>query len=251
MLYGLYLSTSGVKAQSWRNQVIANNVANANTDGFRQQLAVIRARDAHAQEFGAPDAVYPDDPTRIGGGVHMYEAPTDIESKGPLKRTNRQTDFAIRGDGFFQVRRGGVTFLTRDGSFSLNDDGTFVTSDGSGELLTSGGSPLQVDANQPFEVDSTGQVFQNGIGLGQIAVVSPTIPDAIAREGNGLLRYDGPTQDAEASIEQGSLEGSNVEPILQMQELIESSRVLEMNVNMIQLQNDTLATLIQTVPRQT
>lgn len=250
MLYGLYLSTSGVKAQTWRNQIIANNIANASTDGFRQQFAVMRARAAHAQEFGAPEPVYPSNPERMGGGVHMYESPTDIVSTGPIRRTNRLTDFAIRGDGFFQVRRDGSTYLTRDGSFSLDSEGTLRTSDGVGELLTSGGTPLRVDANQPFEVDETGQVFQNGIGLGQIGIVRPTQPDGITRYGNGLLRYDGPTEDAAALVEQGSLEGSNVQPILEMQELIESSRILEMNVNMIQLQSDTLSTLIQTVPRQ-
>lgn len=251
MLYGLYLSTAGVKAQSWRTDIIANNVANASTDGFRQQFAVMRARAAHAQEFGTAAPIAPDDLNRIGGGIHMYEAPTDLVTQGPIRRTNRQTDLAIRGPGYFQVRRDGNTYLTRDGSFALDGQGFLTTSDGTGQLLTTGGTPIQLDANVPIDIDETGQVFQNGIGLGQIAVVNPTQPNAVIRHGNGLLEYNGAIQPTQAGIEQGSLEGSNVQPILEMQELIESSRILELNVNMIQLQSDTLSTLIQTVPRTT
>ena len=249
MIYGMYLSTSGAKAQSHRQDVIANNIANADTAGFRRLFATARQRLDRQGEQGTQGPLAMDDPRRIGGGVHLYKTYTDLDTQGNVKPSSSPSHMAIVGDGFFRVRMGQESLLTRHGGFTFSPDGTLTTSDGKAEVLSTEGSPIRLDPNQPFEVTSDNTLVQNGRAVAKIAVVAPRDPDSIEHAGDSLLRYDGKDQPAPGIAKQFFLEGSNVDPVHEMVDLIEAARGFDINVQMVQLQNDTLRTLIDQVPR--
>lgn len=250
MIYGLYLSTAGARAQSTRQDVIANNVANVDTTGFRRQYLAARARLDHLAEFGAAPSIRPNDPRQIGGGVQVFKTYSDLATPGVVKPSSSPLHMAIEGKGFFRVRNGSETFLTRDGSFSLDEKGTLLASGGTAQVLTAEGTTITIDPNLPFDVTPDNQVVQEGKSLGTLDVVLPRHPDTLEHRGRNLLAGDGQTIAADARVKQYLLEGSNVEPVREMTDLIQAARAFEINVNMVQLQNDTLAQLIQSVPRR-
>src|SRR5690606_13828713 len=139
MPYGLYISAEGAMAQSRRMDVLSNNLANADSPGFKRDVAMFRARFAEAIERGQqqPGTGAIDD---IGGGVLIEATITDF-SPGPLKSTGIDSDFAVDGPGFFVVRKDGHDFLTRAGNFLIHNDGSLVTPEGH-EVLDEGGSPI-------------------------------------------------------------------------------------------------------------
>jgi flagellar basal body rod protein FlgG len=249
MLYGLYLSTAGAKAQSHRQDVVANNIANVDATGFRRQFAAARQRLDRMGELGQAGPVAANDPRQIGGGVHLFRTYNDLDTQGVIKPSSSRAHMAIQGEGFFRIQKGNNTFLSRDGAFSFGPDGSLRTSDGEGILLSREGSPFRLDANYPFEISPDNQIVQNGRPIGTIALVNPSNPDSIERQGENLFRYDGRDQAAAGTIKQGFLEGSNVDPVHEMVDLIETARAFEINVQMIQLQSDGLSRLIDQLPR--
>lgn len=249
MIYGMYLSTAGAQAQSLRQDVIANNIANVDQTGFRRQFVAARQRLDHLSELGDGPPQAADDPRRIGGGVYLARTYNDLATTGAIKPSSSASHLAIGGEGFFRVRVGRETLLTRNGAFSFDSDGTLRAIDGQARLLSKKGGPIQIDPNQPFDVMGDGTVVQEGRSVGQIAVVQPRNPDSMQRRGDSLWSYDGRDANATGQIQQFYLEGSNVEPVREMVDLIESARAFETNIHMIQLQNDTLSQLIERVAR--
>ncbi len=145
MPYGLYISAEGAQAQTRRLDVIANNIANVDTVGFKRDLAVMQSRYSEAIERGmaSPGEAAQSD---IGGGVQFQESVTDF-SQGPLRRTGNPTDAALQGDGFFVVRKGQERMLTRAGNFRLKP---------TGELVTQQGYPVLSEDNTPITINPDG-----------------------------------------------------------------------------------------------
>lgn len=251
MLYGLYMSTAGAKAQSQRQDVIANNVANADTTGFKRQFAIIQARNDHLSEFGFPPPRVPSDPRQMDGGVRMLQTAGDQTTQGVAKPSSRQLDLMVHGEGYFQVQRNNETFLTRSGSFTVNSLGQLSRADGEGIVLSANSAPILIDPNIPVAVDADGTVFQNGNQVGQVGLVMPESQEQLRRQGDGLYSNFGVTRAANGLIRQNMLEGSNVNAVTEMTELIETARAFDINIQMVQLQSDGLANLLQTVPRVT
>ncbi|MGH7194685.1 MAG: flagellar basal-body rod protein FlgF [Candidatus Saccharimonadales bacterium] len=247
MPYGLYISAEGAQAQSTRMEVIANNLANANTPGFKRELAIFQARFAEDIEQGqaAPGAGTLND---IGGGVETLATVTDF-SNGPLQQTGVPTDLAIEGDGFFVVRRNGQNFLTRSGGFALNQTGTLVTHDGD-VVLSATGTPIVVAADQgPWYVTPDGAVAQAS-ELTPLALARPNSLGDLMKVGDNLFAPLAPTKPVDATqrrIASGVLEQSGVEPVMEMTEMIETSRAFEANVNMIRNQDQILGELVSRV----
>ena len=126
----MYLSAEGAKAQSQRLEIIANNLANVETPGFKQDVPTFQARFAEAIQQGQD---YPGSSTQndVGGGVKMIELQTDF-SGGTLRSTGVDTDFAVNGEGFFQVQTpSGERLLTRAGDFKCRCPGAIAHADGS------------------------------------------------------------------------------------------------------------------------
>jgi flagellar basal-body rod protein FlgF/flagellar basal-body rod protein FlgG len=249
MPYGLYLSAEGAAAQSRRMEVLANNLANVDTVGFKRQLAVVQARAAEAIRQGLSatgDGTIND----VGGGVEVPETLTDF-SNGTLKQTGVPTDLAIEGEGFFVVQGDSEErLLTRAGDFRLTPEGQLVTQDGEA-VLSSDYSPVQLNPFLPFNVSDNGTVFQAGEAL-PLAMVKPKFNADLVQQGVNTFRSLSdidPLEAGDRQVRQGFLELSGVVPTTEMMEMIEASRAFESNVRLIQHQDQAIGNLLSRVLR--
>jgi flagellar basal-body rod protein FlgF/flagellar basal-body rod protein FlgG len=249
MPYGLYLSADGAHTQATRLEVIANNMANVDTVGFKRELTVFQARYAEAINQGTADPGT-GSINDVGGGTTVRQTKTDF-SQGPLKRTGKSTDVAIDGDGFFVVQKGDATYLTRAGSFQLTERGELITPQGY-RVMAEGNSPIVVDPqNGPVEITSSGVVRQ-GDSAQTLAMVSTESLGNLAKAGENLFKPLAETQplpSEQRHVTNGFLEMSGVNPTTEMVQMIETSRAIEANVNMMQTQNQTLSSLISRLMR--
>ncbi len=250
MPYGLYLSAEGAFAQGKRLEVIANNLANVDTVGFKRELAVCQARYAEAVEQGlqSPESGAIED---IGGGMRVRETKTDY-AIGPLKETGIPTDVAVKGPrGFFVVQKGDETFLTRAGNFQITSRGELTTQQGY-PVLNEAGVPVRINPNDPtWQITASGAVRQ-AAGAQNLALVEPQSLEDLERVGENLFRplsQPEPLAAAERSVAPGFLEGSAVKPATEMTALIEASRALEANVNLMKSQDEMLGGLINRLMR--
>jgi flagellar basal-body rod protein FlgF/flagellar basal-body rod protein FlgG len=248
MPYGIYLSAEGAQAQSRRMEILAHNLANVDTPGFQRQLAVLQARHAEAIERGSD---YPGSRSGndVGGGVYVPEVATQYGG-GALRHTGIPTDMAIDGEGFFIVEEEGKTYLTRAGNFMLTNTGRLVTPGGLPVLSESGG-PIELDPALPWRVTESGAIHQAGASTA-LALVKPASLGDLVRRGHNLfepLADTAPVPEAERHVRGGYLEHANVQPTLEMMELIEASRAFEANVRLIQNQDHMIGTLVNRVLR--
>ncbi|NOX55281.1 MAG: flagellar hook-basal body protein [Planctomycetes bacterium] len=256
MIYGLYLSAQGAQVQSTRQDVIANNLANASTTAFKRDLALFQAHRPWDAANGSAGGL-PGNLGQATGGVSVAGVATSFR-QGPLLPTGAPLDLALQGPGFFRVSDGSQELLTRNGKLTRDVSGRLVTQDTGYPVLSVTGAPILLpsDASQ-IEITPEGTVVTLGPGgvrseVGQIDVVQPESVGQLEKVGNSFYRARGPTHSisGRASIRQGFLEESGVQPIREMMDLIESSRAFEANVNLIRTQDETLARLLQTVARR-
>jgi flagellar basal body rod protein FlgG len=247
MNYGLYLSTAGIQAQFSRMTVITNNMANANTAGFKRDLVNTLAR-ANASYEDPQMAAY-----RVpvlkdqGGGAWATNGGIDL-TQGPLAEGN-STDMALDGRGFFTVQGtggfNGQTLLTRNGTFIVREDGTLVTADGGMAVLGTDGKPIQVNPNLPFRVDANGSISQGDQHeVAQLKLVDVADSQMLRKLGKNLLTAS-KTQPAPADtvVRQGKLEGSGVESMTEMVNMIECQRAFDANAKMVSYQDQTMQQL--------
>ncbi len=249
MPYGLYISAEGARAQTQRLETIANNLANVDTAGFKRDLAVFQARYAEAIDQGCD---YPGSGSvnDVGGGVMLRLTQTDF-APGPLKRTGAPTDVAIRDKGFFLVEKDGQQYLTRAGDFQLTAEGNLITQQGYA-VLSDGGTPITVEpGNGPFEITPRGALRQGGSAQ-MLAMVQPASLGDLVKVGESLfksLAETEPVEENDRDVAWGYLEASSVRPTSEMVQLIEASRAVEANVNMMQTQDQMLSQLVTRVMR--
>ena len=239
----MYISAEGAQAQTRRLEVVANNLANVNTVGFKRELAVFQARYAEAIQRGQATAGS-GSINDIGGGIKVSASETDF-SPGPMKLTKTPTDMAIDGDGFFVVDKGGEHFLTRAGNFRLTDRGQLVTQQGY-PVLGENFSPITVNpAGGDWQLDGSGTLRQQG-NAQNLAVVQPQSPGDLSKASENLFRPladPRPVPAGNRHVVSGYLEQSGVKPTSEMMEMIEASRAVEANVNMMQTQDQMLSDL--------
>jgi len=247
MPYGLYTSAEGAHVQSKRLEVIANNLANVDTVGFKRELAVFQARYAEAIEQGLipPGNGQIED---IGGGVEFLATET-VFAPGPLKHTQQKTDLAIEGDGFFVVQKGSEQYLTRAGNFRITADGELRTQQGY-PVLSDTGEPLVVNPQDAtWEVTPSGSLRQSG-SVQNLAVVRPHSHADLLKVGENLFRplaEPEPIPVEERRVAAGYVEGSGVKATTEMTAMVEASRVLEANVNLMKAQDQMLSGLVNRV----
>ena len=247
MPYGLYLSAEGAHAQVQRMEVISNNLANVDSPGFKQQLAVLQARHAEAIKQGE-DVSGSESINDIGGGVLTKQTLTNF-SRGILKQTGIPTDMAIDGDGFFEVMRNGEKFLTRAGNFNRDNNGFLQTPDGF-DVLSSDGEPIQILDTEPWHLTPDGYVVQEASGTIPLSLVKPQQPGDLVRVGQNLfssLAKVMPVFADDRQVRGGYLEQSDVQPTTEMMSMIETSRAFEANVRLIQMQDNAMDSLINRV----
>lgn len=256
MIYGLYLSATGVLANSYRQDVIANNLANAETVGFKRSLALFQERRTEAQQHAKPGETNPM-LENIGGGT--LASPTFIDrSQGQLEQTGNNLDAAIRGKGFFTVQSSGPNgqelHLTRNGQFMINRAGDLVLGDGSGErVLDAQRKPIQLRGvlASKLLIQQDGTISAGGEPLAKLGVFNVTDESKLLAKGGTLLGYAGDIKslpaDRDASVDSGFIESSNVDPMTELTHLMAAQRQLEANANMIRSQDQTLGKLVNEV----
>ncbi len=251
MVKGLYTAWSGMVNEMNRLDVITNNLANADTNGYKKEGATaesfkerlaLKIKDSSELTMGA----------KALGGIHMGvkigETYTDY-TQGSFKVTDNKCDFAIDGDGFFGISftdKAGNTSVkyTRDGAFVISTDGYLRTKDGDFVLNQNGaqtGNPnennyIRLDPNLDFTVDKQGFVYQNEQVVGQIGLVDFENYDFLSKYGENMydLVEGGQVIASNANIEQGCIEASNVQVVDEMVTMITIARAYESNQKLIQ-----------------
>jgi flagellar basal body rod protein FlgG len=236
-----------MEAQGERLAVLANNLANVTTGGFKADHLEF------FQSLSSPRAVGPVSPT--GPAAPLLAPPaaqtrTDF-SPGNLRQTGNPLDVAIDGPGFFVVRgSGGAQRLTRAGSFTLSPDGTLSAPDGAA-VLGSSRQPITLPDRGAIEIDTTGRVLVDGAEVGQLLVVDPP-RDQLTKDGG--TRFAAPpevplTPAPNGRVAQGFVEGSNVNAVLTMIEMIDALRVYESAQRAARSQDETLSRAVNDVGR--
>jgi flagellar basal-body rod protein FlgF len=248
MIYGLYLSATGVMASSYRQDVISNNLANAETVGFKRDLATFEERRVESQTGGGADPRW----RNLTGGLWASATALD-SSQGELESTGNSTDVAIEGSGYFQVKGKGESRLTRDGRFMIDKAGNLIMANGKGEkVLDPKGKPIVLDGRFKTEIASDGAITQQGKPVGSIGVFDVPQPQLLKQEGGSLLAYpkmsEAQVTDA-AKLRSGFVERANVDPASELVQLMDAQRQLEANANMIKFQDMTMGRLVNDVAK--
>lgn len=236
-----YSALFGAMSNEQRLSLIANNLANANTTGYKKDLVAFHdtfQRFAHdylvdSRSYLRDKELWPQ--PDVLAKPRLSTQTVDF-SQGSLQKTGNPLDLAISGDGFFRVRTADGDFLTRTGSFQLTADGTVITEQGY-ELLGQGG-PLVLPNGGDVEIDANGQVRFRGEEINALDLVTVTNPADLEKVGNNLYRIRQGAQATEAPatearVEQGFLEKANVEVVTEMVNMIEVQRAFETYQKMI------------------
>lgn len=263
MVKGLYTAYTGMVNEQKRLDVLSNNLANADTNGYKKEGTTSKSF-ADEMAIRIKDTSYPGNKKNLGVmsmGVHIGETYTDY-SQGNYKITDNQTDFAINGNGFFAVSytdKAGNTSVkyTRDGAFIVNTQGYLVTKDGdfvlnqNGALGSEPNARIQVNPNLPITVTADGGIYQNDVLVGNIGLVDFEDYDYIAKFGENLYdRVDGAVlRQADATIDQGCLESSNVNVVSEMVNMITISRAYQAGQKVINAVDETLDKAVNQVGR--
>lgn len=207
-----------------RLRTAASNMANVQTPGFKQLVSIARADPASNSVLSAPT-----------GETHTQYGP------GQMSETGRALDLAVSGDGFFAVRNGSEIVLTRAGRFDRGADGEVLTSQGH-VLQTDGGGDLRIGAGE-VEILESGLLLEDGIPVGRIRVDQVADVSKLVSLGGGLFEVpdDLPAGPANAPrIQQGMLEGSNVNWSAEMTSLMALQRQMEAGAQLVRTYDSLL-----------
>lgn len=252
MVYGIYSSAAGLMTSQYRQDVLANNLANLATVGFKQDLTAIRERLPASREELTDRNASDESLAGLTGGSLVAPTYTSFEP-GAVETTGNALDAAIDGEGFFRVRAGSTEGYTRDGRFALNADGQLMTVTGHAEVLDAGGRPIKVPKalKDHVRIDANGQVRAGKQSFGEIGVVRFDDPSLLRKIGGNLLVAQGEAQPVEvdANLKTGAVETSNVDATRTMVSMIEASRAYQMNATMIGLADQTLGRAVNEIAR--
>ena len=250
----LHVARTGLDAQSSRMRVIANNLANVNTTGFKRDRATFETLAYQTMTApGAPASAENRYATglSLGSGVQMTGT-ARVNSQGALATTDNPLDLAIEGDGFFQVTMpDGTIGYTRSGNFNLSAEGQIVTSDGmrlQPEIsVPEGATAITIGADGTISAQLQGQAAPTELGRIELArFVNPSGLQAMGGNlyaesaASGTPQVGTPGLDGRGSLRQGSLEGSNVNVVQELVDMIETQRAYEVNSKMISANDEML-----------
>jgi len=239
MIKGLYTSASGMIPGLKKQEIIANNISNSSTSGFKKDDMFVREL-SRAERRLAPKKSDWQTPT-------VDAEYTDFRP-GVFDQTGNPLDVAIEGDGFFTLLDGeGKMYLTRSGTFTVNGEG-YLSYPGN-FLLTSEGGPIQVGSGQ-VSISKSGEVEVDGLAVGRIVPMTIANLDDLQKAGQSLFTIPEGMQlipSTQATIQQGYLETSNVDIVREMVDLIISYRDYEANAKAIQSQDSSLEHLFNRV----
>jgi flagellar basal-body rod protein FlgG len=241
---GLYIAATGMISDIVRQDVIANNLANVNTAGFKVDRAVNETFGetlAHSMQQGGAAVGNMNFGTRISGTY------TDFK-QGSLRSTSQPLDIAITGDGFFQIRQDdGTVAYTRNGQFTRSPDG-FLTTQSGQYVLGPDRYPVYAGTEGDPVITRDGSVSgPGGDTLGQIGIVTLDIPSA-KKAGDGLwVGTETGVMPGTTQLRQGFLEASGVQSVKEMTEMITTMRSYESSQRVVQAIDGTLDKAVNSV----
>ncbi len=261
MQTGYYSAAAGMVAQFNRLDNIANNLANVNTTGFKEDNLVIgdfmrlykEARDELPNENNSKEGAQFLNRT-------LTKAPQIVDqytnhSVGHMQKTDNQMDFALSKEGlFFAVETPQGVRLTRDGSFTTNDEGTLVTKQGypvlSESYFSAGGNIAFNTEDTTIVADKNGQLYKNLPGSVQLGIetklfiAQPANINLLKKEGDNLFKYEGNEElrnvEESGAVIQGFIEKSNVNAVKMMTQMIETNRLVGMYQKAMSAQMDDM-----------
>ena len=242
----IYLALSRQVALRTNMDMIANNIANANTPGFRAQNLLFE------EYISDPRGDFVDRGAEGELSFVYNRGQYQSTESGPMSFTENPLDVALEGPGFFGVQGpDGETFYTRAGQFQLDAQGTIVTPDGA-PVAGQGGGPIVIPPDSTeIKIDARGFVSNQDGQLGQLMVVEFENLQALEPTGNNLYRSPQEGQPSEGTtVAQGMLEGSNVTPVIEMTRMIETLRSYQSTQSLLRNENERLRGAIQTLTRQ-
>lgn len=255
MNYGLYLAAGGALSGMHRQDVLANNLANVNTTGFKPDFVVARQRLPERLESNQPV-----DPQvlleKLGGGLLVEPTSTDFE-QGALRVSNNPLDMALEGPGFFQVESSESSpLLTRDGRMTMSHGGELVLASNGKRVLDDQGLPIRLVTDQPVQVRSNGDIVQNGEAVARLKLVQPRDTAQLSKHGDNLFRLNSTRERdlevaTEARVLQGHVEASGVDPILTLNAIMNTSRAVQGNLRMMQYHDTALGQAVNTLGKVT
>lgn len=213
-------------------RVVANNIANLATTGFKQEGVIFSE---HVQ------------PVPQGESLSMGQANVreTVFDQGGLTQTGGTFDFAIQGDGYFQLETTEGPRLTRAGAFTPNAEGELVNHDGL-RVLDAGGAPIFVPPDAQVSVSGDGTISADGQPIGQIGLVRPADDADLRRQGGVMFEAENGVEPAEdARIMQGFTENSNVNAVGQIARMIEVQRAYEMGQKFLEREDERVRTAMK------
>jgi flagellar basal-body rod protein FlgF len=230
----LYISMNAAQQTMLSQAANSNNLANVNTTGFRADFEQFRSQPVFGE--GLPTRVY-----------SMSERPATDYQQGSVQSTGRELDVSIQGDGFLAVQgKDGREGYTRAGDLQITASGQLVT--GTGLAVMGEGGPIAIPPAEKIEIGSDGTISIRPIGgdanalavLDRIKLVKPELNN-VFKDSDGLMRMQDGTDaplDAAVTVASGTLEGSNVNAVSALVNMIELQRQYEMQVKMMKSADD-------------
>jgi flagellar basal-body rod protein FlgG len=262
MTFGaLHVARTGLDAQNFRMQVIANNLANVNTTGFKRDNANFETLGYQLMtQPGAAASAENRYATGLNLGTGVRLAGTSrTDTQGTLSTTGNALDLALEGAGYFQIQMpDGRTGYTRAGNFSVSSEGTIVTGDGKplqpAIQIPEGSTAISIAPNGTVSAAIAGQA--EATELGRIEIARFTNPAGLMAIGDNMLvetaasgapQVGAAGDEGRASIRAGMLEGSNVNVVEELVNMIETQRAYEVNSKMIQATDEMMRNATQTL----
>jgi len=250
MIDALHIAATGLSSQQQQIDAISNNLANMQTPGFKRS----RVAFADMNSLTPAEAAQGDAPERVGAGTRIA-ATTPVMTDGTLQQTGNTYDLAIQGNGFFEVESAdGDRLYTRAGQFHVNSDGQLSTIDG---LVMAQRLQIPTDATDVV-IDAQGEVRAK-VGsdtdttvLGQLEIAAFTAPEALrgvggnrfaATPGSGDPNLGKPGEAGFGKVSQGYVEGSNVDLVSEMSNLVLAQRAYQLNARVLQASDQILDTI--------
>ena len=249
MIRGLYTSAIGMKTQFEKMDILTNNLANVDTTGYKKDIVVSRSFPEELTKRIQDRKNGFSNNRNIGNmslGLYIDEIYTSYV-QGALKQTNDPLNLAIQGKAFFAIEtEDGIEKYTRDGSFVLGPDGRLMTKEGNTVLGENGAIRLE---QGDVRIDESGNIYVNDEYIDRLRILEFENPESLRKVGDNLLERTEATaeKNVESQIMQGFVEGSNVNVVREMVDMITATRIYEANQKAIQTHDETLGKAVNEV----
>ena len=243
----MYTAATGMLASQTAQDAIAQNLANANTTGYKQDIPEF-------ESFGQTLLRQSNGPAAggslgsLGSGTTLRQLATDF-SDGPLQKTDNPFDVALTGDGYLTVRTPQGDRLTRDGALTRSAQGLLVQANGGAIVLGQNGQPIPVPATaKKIVIGTNGQINADGAPLGKLRLSSITAASGAVKVGDSAFTENAaPAASPTATVRQGYLESSNVSVVKEMVAMISVMRAYETDQKMVQAEDDATGKAVNDV----